>query len=170
MAKVKCLYCGKLLERDSDDCVKVNSRRYAHKECADIYQTSLVQEDADKKALKEYICKMFGITEVSQKIEKQIEKYHTEYKYTYSGMLKALIYHYEIQHNDIAAANGGVGILPYVYNQALEYYYEIWKNQQANNGFDPADHVQKTVIIKIAPPQRRGKRKKIFNIEESVNE
>jgi len=169
MPKVKCLYCGAMLERDSDKCVKANKTRYAHRECAEIYVASMSEEERDKKALEQYICKVFSWTEISDKAERQIEKYHVENRYTYSGMLKALIYHFEIQGGNVNAANGGVGILPYIYDQALNYYYDIWKRQQQNEGFSAEQHEQKTVVIKIKPPVRkRGGKRRLFDIEGSL--
>ena len=47
-------------------------------------------------------------------------------------MLKTLIYWYEIKGNSTEKANGGIGIIPYVYKDASEYYYSIYLAQIAN--------------------------------------
>ena len=41
-----------------------------------------------------------------------------EYNFSYSGILRTLIYFYDIRGNTIEASNGGIGIVPYVYEEA----------------------------------------------------
>lgn len=52
--------------------------------------------------------------------------YIREYQYTYSGMLKALVYFYEVKGNNKNKANGGIGIIPFIYKDAYNYYYNLW--------------------------------------------
>jgi len=40
-------------------------------------------------------------------------------------MLKALKYWYEVKKNPLDT-NRGIGIIPYIYNQAKEYYYALY--------------------------------------------
>ena len=63
---------------------------------------------------------------------KQMKDFVENYHYTYSGMKKALVYFYEIKKNDISKANGGIGIIPYVYRDAYNYYYTLWLANQKN--------------------------------------
>ena len=78
--------------------------------------------------------KLYNIDHVLPRIKQQIKKYVEEYGYTYSGIMKALIYYYEIKGNkfDLAKTNGGIGIVPFVYEKAYNYYYNIilYKNQE----------------------------------------
>ena len=45
---------------------------------------------------------------------KQLSQYEREHNFTYSGMLKALKYWYEVKHNPVDT-DRGVGIIPYIY-------------------------------------------------------
>ena len=47
-------------------------------------------------------------------------------------MLKALIYFYEVKGNSVEKANGGIGIIPWIYKDAYNYYYDLWMIKQRN--------------------------------------
>jgi hypothetical protein len=74
--------------------------------------------------------------------------------YTYSGILKSLIYWYEVRHGDVEKSYYGLGIVPYIYEQAYQYYYAIWVAQQNNKDKKVEDYVSQEKIIKIVTPKR----------------
>ena len=125
--KVKCYYCGQIFDRDKVPFIQVSKRRYAHKECSMSEDEKKLQENKDREELYDYIMKLFNISFVDPKIQKQIKKYIEENNYTYSGIKKALVYFFEIKGNSVEKANGGIGIVPYVYTQAYNYYYSLIK-------------------------------------------
>lgn len=92
MAKLmaKCYFCNETFDRNAEEFVAVNSRRYAHKKCYEQAQAGKTQEEKDYEALINYIKLKFSYTLVPAKISKQITNYRKEYNFTYSGMLKAL--------------------------------------------------------------------------------
>ena len=98
--------------------------------------------------------KLFGYDYVPPRAKKQINEYITEYNYTYSGMLKALIYYYEIQGGDLEKAHDGIGILPYIYSKAREYYYNLWQAQQRNEYKNIEQFKPKVIEVRIIPPKR----------------
>ena len=85
MHYVKCYYCGKTFDRDKEEFIKVNSRRYAHKDCSEQKEQVQTQEAKDKEALEQYIMKLFNTDFVDPLIQKQIKEFVEKYKYTYSG-------------------------------------------------------------------------------------
>ena len=46
--------------------------------------------------------KLYNTDHVLPRIKQQIKKYVEEYGYTYSGIMKALIYYYEIKGNKLS--------------------------------------------------------------------
>ena len=120
------------------------------------------QEEKDKQELDDYIIKLLKIDFVDARIRKQINKYVEEYNYTYSGIKKALIYFYEIKGNNIEKANGGIGIVPYVYKNAFDYYFALWQAQQQNQDKVISDYQPKIVEVTIPRPQRKIKKRKLF--------
>lgn len=159
---VICPICGVRFNRDKTPCIPVKNR-YVHVECAKNKEERMSQEQKDKKDLEEYIMKLFGTDYVEPKVQKQIKRYIEENKYTYSGIKKALVYHYEIKHGDINKAHGGIGIVEYVYRDAYNYYYSIWEAQQENR-IKPPELLQKPkdIIVKISIPKRPFKRGRFF--------
>ena len=89
---VTCIYCRNRFDRDKQPCVQVSNRRYAHTECSISEEQKKAKEELDKEALNAYIIKLFKIDYVDARIQKQIKQYVEEYKFTYSGIHKALTY------------------------------------------------------------------------------
>lgn len=165
MAKhiVKCAICGMSFDANVEPFVKVSSRRYAHQKCSENKEENLSQLEKDKEALDQYIMKLFNITYIDPRIRKQIKQYIEEYHYTYSGILKALVYHYEIKGGDIDKANGALGIVPYVYQKAYNYYYSLWEAQQKNKEKIIEHYIPKVKEIIIPVPERKIKKRKNFS-------
>ena len=159
---VTCVYCKKKFDRDKLPFVQISTRRYAHKECAEQEDQRLFKEEADKIALENYIIQLLKIDYVTPRIRKQLNTYAEQYGYSYSGMHKALVYFYEIKGNSIEKANGGVGIIPYVYQDAYNYYYALWEANQANQNKEIETYVPEEQVIKIPVPQRKVKKRKLF--------
>lgn len=90
--------------------------------------------ERDRIALENYIKQLFQVDFVPPLAQKQLKDFinSTERKYTYSGILKTLKYFYEVKHGDISKAKNGIGIVPYVYDDAYMYWRSIWEAQQAN--------------------------------------
>lgn len=174
MAKhiVKCSICGEQFDANTVEYVKTSSRRYAHATCYEAKSAEMTQEEKDKIALEEYIKQLLNIDYINPRIKKQIKTYTEEYKYTYSGIRKALIYFFEIKGNSVEKANGGIGIVPYVYKQSFDYYYGIWLAKQKNENKDVETFQPKVIEITISPPKRMPKRRrKLFSFldkEENI--
>lgn len=114
---------------------------------------------------------LFGTDFVEPRVQKQIKKYIEENKYTYSGIRKALVYHYEVKHGDLSKAHGGIGIVEYVYQDAFNYYKNLWEIQQQNR-IKPPELLQKPkdVIVKIAIPEKPHKRGRFFRFLDDEEE
>lgn len=167
---VICQYCGEKFDRDTVPFEKINQNRYAHKLCSDKNNGRLTKESRDRKELCEYIKKLYGVKEVSLKAIRQMEKYAEEYHYTYSGMLKTLIYAFEIKKIKRDKMNEGIGIIPYFYDETRKYYQAIWLANQKNAGKSLKSYAKKTVqTIIISPPQREPiKSKKFSFLDEDI--
>jgi hypothetical protein len=76
-------------------------------------------------------------------------------------MLKALIYFYEIKGGSVEEAHGGVGIIPFIYQDAYNYYYNLWLANQKNQNKELNKYIPKTIEIKISAPQRKIEKRKL---------
>ena len=164
---VICKYCNVRFNRDKEPFVDVGSRRYAHKACAQNYQSGLSQEEQDYNELEKYIRKLFNIKVVSAKIKKQIKDFRAEYGYSYTGIQKTLFYWFEIRKQPLDKANNGIGIVPYVYKDAEQYYYRLYLAQVANSIENIINYHTKVEEIEIESPRVRVSPPKLFNFEDN---
>lgn len=167
---VTCIYCKKKFDRDKYPFVQVSNRRYAHTECSMSDEQRKAKEESDKEALNNYIMKLFNTTYVDARIQKQIKQYVDEYHFTYSGIQKALTYFFEIKGNSLEKANGGIGIVPYVYKNAYNYYFSLWQAQQKNEDKVVTDYVPNIKEIVIPRPQRKVKKRQLFTFLDKEND
>ena len=149
--KVKCLYCGEQFDREIEPTKQVSARRYAHLKCWEEHLKNMSQEEKDIMAFYDYTKNLFGEDYNYLLTKKLAEKYVKENQYTYSGMLKTLKWYYEKEGHSLDKSNGSIGIMPYIYKQALNYYYTLYQAQLVNQEKD---------LSNFTPPKER-----IVNIE-----
>lgn len=164
---VKCAYCQKPMSKKDEDCVMIGNGKYVHKACQELEEK---REKTDKEQLEDYIKELFNTTYIDPRVRAQIKKYVEEFNYTYSGIRKALVYHYEIKDGDKSKANGGIGIVPYVYENAYNYYYSLWLAKQKNKDVEVEQYTPKVKEIVIPRPQRKIKKRPLFTFLDEDKE
>lgn len=169
MHKVKCIHCGVTFDRDKEPFVQVSPRRYAHTICNKAEEDNRTQEEKDKDALLDYIKKLFKQDYVDPVVQKQIKVFKEEYNFSYTGILKALTYFYEIKGNSIEKANGRITIVTYIYKEAYDYYYNLWQAQEKNKDKDISMYIPKVEEIKIKSPVRKPTLRPRFMFLEEDN-
>ena len=145
-----CPRCNQIIEVKENFKVYKNKKYHikCYKELVDeLYNKSKNDQDS-KQELYEYICKLFNLKEITPLIKIQLDKYYTEYEFTYDGMLYTLQYFYGIMENDINKCEG-IGIIPYVYQEAKEFYLLKDHLQKIDMIGNPVENK----IIKIKPIQ-----------------
>lgn len=153
---VKCPKCGETFDRDIIQAVKINGRRYGHAKCYpdnNNFVPLVEKKISEEQKIKNYAKSILKEQYVAARVNKQIKDFLAE-GYTASGILKTLIYWYEIKHNDISKAMGGIGIVPYVYKQALDYYYNLYLAEMANVDKDINEYKPKEIFISIDLPKK----------------
>ena len=166
---VTCKFCKERFDRDKEPTVKISERRYAHKACAEKQEALKTQDEKDLEELENYIKELLKINTISAKIRKQIHTFHKDYNYSYSGMKKTLHWFFEIKGNPIEKANGGIGIVPYVYDEACQYYYALYLAQLVNQEKNIEEYKPTERIISIFSPRTYIKKRKLFNFDEEEN-
>lgn len=164
---VTCVYCKQRFDRDKEATVNVSARRYAHKECAEKHEEEKSQEEKDLEALEQYIMKLLDEPYINARVRKQIKDYQSKYNYTYSGMLKSLIWFYEIKGNSTDKANGGIGIVPYIYNDACNYYYSMYLAKLANQSKNIELYKPGVKEIEISSPRATIRQPRLFNLDDA---
>lgn len=166
---VKCSVCGEKFNRDVTQAVKSGARRYAHQRCMPDGELVPLEKpiDEDLVSLENYISQLLGKDYNPARVKKQIKEYKEQYGYTYSGMLKTLTWWYEIKGNSKEKAQGGIGIIPFIYKDASNYYYSLYLANLANESIlSKPKRERKVIEVVISPPTANRKPLKLFNIEE----
>lgn len=118
---VKCLYCQEQFDRDEIKCQKIG-RRYAHLTC---HEPKIDVNGPTYNMILQYARQILGEQTNFLKVSKQIKEFVTT-GYSYKGIYLTLKYWYEVKNNSTEKAMGGIGIVPYVYKEAADY----WKSCQ----------------------------------------
>ena len=169
---VKCAVCGVSFDRDKIQAVKAGARRYAHHTCmpdGELVPLQLPQVDPELEKLVEYTKNLLGKDYNAARVKKQIKDFKDEYGYSYSGMLKSLVYFYEVKGNSKDKANGGIGIVPFIYNDAYNYYLNLFLANQQNINKDVKSYTSKVKEITIKAPVIAIS-KKLFNFDDEVED
>ncbi|MEM5009391.1 hypothetical protein WKH57_01590 [Niallia taxi] len=149
---VKCPYCEEKVDKDESHEYK---KRYYHPGCFRTWQ----RDGEDYKTLMAYISSLYRVDYPSMIIKKQIKDYKDE-GYKYKGMELALRYFYETLDNRVQE-NTGVGIIPYVYEDAKKHYMKI---KRINESYKNYSDEEITVYIKSDKQRRKPKQIDISNI------
>ena len=166
----KCAICGIEFDRNAIQAVRHGARRYSHQTCepdGELVPMEGVANDPELQKLKDYIGTLFGENANWAMINKQIKKYKEENGYSYSGILKSLIYFYEVIGNSKEKTNGGIGIVPFVYKDAYNYYYDLFMAQQRNENKKPFIERVREIIIK---PPKVEKPIKLFDLDKELGD
>ena len=165
---VKCLFCGKQFDakEEEKDIVwyKPRSNRYAHIECGKQKDAEKTQEEKDYDKLYHYVKDNQKENFDYIRFKKVVDAWKKDYNFTYNGMYYSLIYFYEVKNNSkIKLQEGSIGIIPFVYNDAKNYYYNIYvASQRAGTGDYNAN---KREVIEIDPPVARVNPPKLFDLD-----
>jgi len=156
MAKnAKCKYC--LEEILPKSKVKKIGQKQYHAECykkfvAEQYESKIKPTD-DKSQLYDYINKLYETAEVDPKILAQMDKYNKEYDLSYERILLTLIYYYEIRESEVRK-EFGIGIIPYVYKEAGDFWITSRIANERNAGINTKETI---TAVKCRVPKNRPK-------------
>ena len=95
-------------------------------------------------------------------IEAQINKFVKENKCTIKGIFFTLKYFYQIKGNPWEKGHGGIGIVPYVFEDAKAYWIA---QEQKKRGFlkQLETEAKERTVIKLTRPERRREK---YNLDE----
>lgn len=165
-----CAVCGKSFDRDKVQATKYSARRYAHKECypqGELVPLPQTKEDPELKLLKDTIQEIFGDKANWASCMKQIKNFTAPpYDYSLSGIRKSLVYFYQIKKNPIEKANGTIAIVPYIYKDAYDYFYELFLLENQFNEVEVKEKEEREITISPPKPKRKIKLFKLWSEED----
>ena len=137
--------------------VKHAAKKYFHEPCHEAYKEDIQH----KNELLEYIMELQGHRKLDPKIFAQLKDWQEKYQFKYKGIELTLRYFHEIKGNSYDEK--GIGIVPYVYQEALNFHVRLneVENKAKNNDYHLTEE---TVYMNDSPTPKKFK--KLVNIEE----
>lgn len=88
-----------------------------------------------------------------KKVIDQIREYTNDIGLTFDDIAKIITYWYDVKKADPSRSGSGIGIVPHIYKEALEYWANQAKIDEAINNFDTStlNNTPKQVSVKEAP-------------------
>ena len=140
---VTCRACGrKDIDRNTQiegvDYIMRSKNWYYHKECYENWVEAIKDANLANNtntaemwldAIWEYLTKELKIIIDYRKLQNQFKSF-TKKKQTPKGIYFALRYYYDVKKGDKSKAEGGIGIVPFVYSQAAEYWTTLEYNKK----------------------------------------
>ena len=130
-----CRVCKKCFDTDilsPDEWIMPSKNFYYHTKCyQDWKDTTTNKADDDWSMLiYDFLARDLKVSYNYHMCEAQRQKFVKENKCTNKGIYFTLKYFYEVKHNSWDKGNGGIGIVPYVYKEATEYWTDQeWKKR-----------------------------------------
>jgi hypothetical protein len=125
MHKVKCYVCKEQFDTDKIQAVRHSSTRYSHATCepdnTDFVPMPPSKDSDEYRELQKAINVYLGKSKNSFLVNKQIKQY-TQEGLSYEDIKMALDYFYKVKKGGSEKARGGIGIVPYILEEALQYY------------------------------------------------
>lgn len=143
--KVKCPECG--MFNDKENTVHHNSKYY----CKVCYENR-TRESQDYKDLIDYICELYKIDAPTGWMLKQIKDFKEQFNYTYRGIKTTLHYFYELQKGNDVSDSMGIGIVPFIYEEAKKFYIDKKAVKDSVIGCDLEDLQSRKRIVKMRKP------------------
>lgn len=157
--QVKCPICQQYFDRSVEEFVHFKNRYY-HKRCFD----QVDKIDIVKQKIYDLMREVLGDKYSQARISQQINQFVKD-GLSVNVIYKTLLYWYKVKESSAAKANGGIGIVPYVYEEALDYYEQKEKIRLRNKNIEVIEPEAITVVVH-PKPIGRPKRLKLFPMKE----
>lgn len=169
MHKVKCPICNEDFDTDKVAWLPYGKRRYAHKSCMEKVQNvnvpasdqngyeafrasalaALAESRVNSTSIMDYCHWLFSGKGNYVLIGQQLEQYLNGYNFTPAGVMRTLYWFYELTGHSKENWNS-IGIVPYVYHEAKEFYLKKYVSDTTNANIPITHEVLK---VRISPPK-----------------
>lgn len=171
---VKCRACKQQFDTDKlspDEWIENPKRFYYHKQCYqewknadDVGNSVNIDKDGWFEKLKVYLYEDIKMDINFAKLTRQWNTYTKPNSgMTPKGVVFAMRYFYDVRHGDIKKAEGGIGIVPSIYNEASEYWLNLESRKEGIVEAIVRDMEARAsrpvIVIKQKKPQKKDKSK-----------
>lgn len=138
--RVKCRICKQYFDAKEEEkdtvWIMPSSHFYYHKNCYEIWKKETEKLSSDKTDnlwidyIYDYIAHDLKLDYDYFLIEAQRKKMIESKGYTNKGIFFALRYAYDVKQIGFEKWNGGIGIIPYLYQESVLYWANLQKQQK----------------------------------------
>ena len=119
----KCRICNVEINKEKADWIMPSKNWYYHRKCYEEWKQAQPNSDDEYiDMIYDFIARDLKVSYDWWVCEHQRKKFIKENKMTNKGILFALKYFYEVKKGDWEKGHGGIGIVPFVYNDSCAYW------------------------------------------------
>lgn len=151
------------------DWIMPSKNWYYHARCYKEWKDKNHTNDADwKDRIYDFIARDLKVSYDYHLCEAQLDKYIKKDKIaTYKGIYFTLKYFYEIKHGDWRKGHGGLGIIPFIYQEAVQYWIEKENRERGTiDAIERQIREREAVQTIVYKEKKVAKKKKLWNLED----
>lgn len=160
-----CRICHVPINKDKEvegiDWVMPSKNYYYHKSCYDTWKAQPMTEKDWVALIYDFLSRDLKVSYNYHLCEAQIKKFWKENKINPKGIYFTLKYFYQIKGNSWDKGHGGLGIIPYVFDDAKKYWIE---QERKKRGFTKSieQQAKEKMIVRIS---RSNKKREKYNLD-----
>lgn len=153
---VHCRICKGEIDRNIDpeghDWLMASKNFFYHRSCYENWKKGVPKnDDAYVSFIYDFISRDLKVKYDYHMCEAQRQKFLKEHKMTNKGIFFTLKYFYEVKKGSWEKSHGGIGIVPYIYNEACSYWVQKEKESkgivaQIENQMKQAQERKKKIV------------------------
>lgn len=119
----QCRLCKEKIDKEKDDWIMPSRNYFYHRKCYENWKKAQITDDEQYvDMIYDFIARDLKVSYDWWVCEAQRKKFIKEGKMTNKGILFALKYFYEVKNGDWEKGHGGIGIVPFIYNDSCAYW------------------------------------------------
>jgi len=149
-------------ETEGIDWIQPSRGWYFHKTCYDTWKAAPATDEEWVSMIFDFLARDMKVKYNYHMCKAQIEKFWKDNKINPKGIYFTLKYFYEVKHNSWEKGHGGLGIVPWVFDDAKQYWIE---QERKKRGFLKELEAQskERSVIKIT---RKEKTRDKYNLDD----
>ena len=158
-----CRECHVEIDKEKDDWIMPSKNYYYHRTCYETWKARMPETDDDwVPRIYDFLARDLKVSYNYFMCEQQRKKFGKDYKINNKGIYFTLKYFYEIKGNAWEKGHGGLGIVPYVFEDAKAYWVA---QERQRHGFmkELEEQIKQREVIKV---KRTPKKREKYNLDE----
>ena len=156
----ECRICHMPIDKkkgEGTEWIMPSQNWYYHKECYDTWRAAPATDEEWVDMIFDFLARDMKVSYNYFLCKQQIENFWKKQKINPKGIYFSLKYFYEIKGNSWEKGHGGIGIVPYVFDDAKAYWAERERKKHGFMKQIEQEAKERTVIKITRTPRRREK-------------